>query len=419
MDTQRDNPPSDTGTTPVGVLVLGMVLLALSALPDAMVVPVMKQLLVDRYQVDPSAAHLFMSVNILGAFLAAGTIIRWTRRVSLASALCVASLLNAALLALMALPIGFLPTLGVRTIEGAADITVYALLFTMLSRIGSKETRGRRMGMAATCMMLGIAGGIGLGGVVGAQHAVATLWSGALVCVLVALCVFLGLRAGVAHTESALVDVTHTAMSRIRRLWPALLMMFADRGVGGLLAITVPLYLGGAMDLAPPAIGQLIGVAMLGMALGAWPAGRLVDRFGVLRTRLVGGVLYASGFALIPLSVESGGGLAWMVFAMTGLGGASLFASSLVLVCQRSSDSGAMGAYHAAGNLGFFAGPLIAAGTLRILGGVDPDANAFGSVLVGFALAHAVLGTIGLLGALRPGMRDAESDGVSHATQIA
>ncbi|MHC4974973.1 MAG: MFS transporter [Planctomycetota bacterium] len=399
------------------VVILGSILLFASALPDAMVVPVLKQLLMDRYDISPSAAHLFMSVNILGAFLAAGTIIRWTRRVPIAHALCVASLMNAALLALMALPIGFVATLVVRTIEGAADITVYALLFHVLSRTGGSTAQGRRMGMAATCMMLGIAGGIALGGVIGGTDAIMTLWAGSIVCLCVAGGAWFGLRRDSHRGGSALMDVSRTMGSNIRQLWPALVMMFGDRVVGGLLAITVPLYLASAMEYDPPMVGRMIGVAMLGLALGACPAGRVVDRIGVLRTRLLAGGIYAGGFALIPVSVASGSSMAWVVFLCTGLGGAALFASSLVLVCQRSSDSSAMGAYHAAGNLGFFVGPLVAATLLRGFGGTTPDARAFAYVLVGFAILHVVLGGIGLLGALRrtPG----EAADMGRATQLA
>ena len=50
-------------------LVAAMALLLLSALPDAMVAPVLRQLLVDRYGVSDGAAHMFMSVNLLGALV--------------------------------------------------------------------------------------------------------------------------------------------------------------------------------------------------------------------------------------------------------------------------------------------------------------------------------------------------------------
>ena len=46
-----------------------MVLLFLSALPDAMVVPVLHQLMVERYGVSAAAAHAFMCVNLLGALV--------------------------------------------------------------------------------------------------------------------------------------------------------------------------------------------------------------------------------------------------------------------------------------------------------------------------------------------------------------
>ena len=46
---------------------LGCLLLGLAAVPDAMVMPVLHDLSVDRFGVSEGAAHGFMAVNIIGA----------------------------------------------------------------------------------------------------------------------------------------------------------------------------------------------------------------------------------------------------------------------------------------------------------------------------------------------------------------
>ena len=46
------------------------ILLVLTALPDAMVVPLLKELLVGRYDVGPGDAHAFLSINLVGALCA-------------------------------------------------------------------------------------------------------------------------------------------------------------------------------------------------------------------------------------------------------------------------------------------------------------------------------------------------------------
>ena len=46
---------------------LVLLLILLSALPDAMLVPVLRDLLVERYGASAEAAQAFLAVNLLGA----------------------------------------------------------------------------------------------------------------------------------------------------------------------------------------------------------------------------------------------------------------------------------------------------------------------------------------------------------------
>lgn len=380
-------------------------LLFLSALPDAMVVPVLRQLLVERYGVSVGAAHAFMSVNLIGALAGIGLAGFLRRRCNLVNTITIAALANAALLAMMAVPIGFVPTLVLRCIEGAADLTVYAVLFAFIARAGSPATRGRRMGAAATAMMLGIAIGVGLGGIIGAQTAVLCLWAGAIACVIVAAAVGLTLRPHRDQgNERSSRSTTLERRGESRPIWRPLAMMFSDRFVAALLATTVPLYLASVTDFSPAAIGGFVGLAMLMTALGTWPAGRIADRIGSLRLRLIAGCIYAPGVALIPLAVS--GNLAIMIidFALIGLAGAALFASSLVAVCDSERGTAGMGAYHAAGNAGFLIGPLAAGAALSLLGGSEPGASVYLFVFGGFALIH---GTVTALTVFVAGYRGA------------
>ena len=367
-------------------------LLFLSALPDAMVVPVLRGLLVERYDVSVGAAHAFMSVNLIGALAGIGLAGFIRRRCTLVNSITIAALVNASLLAMMAVPIGFVPTLVLRCIEGAADLTVYAVLFAFIAQAGPSSKRGRRMGAAATAMMLGIASGLGLGGIIGAQTAVLCLWAGALACVIVAAAAGLTLRPNRAQRTE--LSSRHTAAEAgvdSRPIWRPLAMMFSDRFVAALLATTVPLYLASVTDMSPAAIGGLVGLAMLMTALGTWPAGRLADRVGPLRLRLIAGCIYAPGVALIPLAVSGNLAITIIDFVLIGLAGAALFASSLVAVCDSGRGAVGMGAYHAAGNAGFLVGPLAAGATLSLLGGTEPGASVYLFVFGAFALIHGAV----------------------------
>lgn len=103
-------------------------MLFLCARPDAMVVPVLRQLMVERYGVTIGAAHAFMWVNLVGAMVCVRFIKGWQHRLGDRGLLVAAAFVNGGLLAAMALPIGFGPTLALRALEGAADLRVYAVL---------------------------------------------------------------------------------------------------------------------------------------------------------------------------------------------------------------------------------------------------------------------------------------------------
>ncbi len=404
---QTDSTPDDAPNAAAGslTLVAAMALLLLSALPDAMVAPVLRQLLVDRYGVSDGAAHMFMSVNLLGALVGAGFAGMARRRLGLRWAIILAAGVNAILLAVMALPIGFVATLSLRMVEGAADLIVYAVLFAAVARIGAATTRGRRMGAAATAMLIGIAAGLGVGGVIGTVNPVLCLWAGAAACGIVATSagVVCRPRSTLAQPSQPATSSTGETSAANQPLWPALAMMFSDRAVGSILVTSVPLFLTSAVGLNSAQAGMLLGLAMLMTAMSAWPFGRLAERWGYTRLRVAGGVLYAGGLALIPAVVNTHVVLVMIDFALLGLGGGALFAASLMAVCASKRGALGMGAYHAAGNVGFMLGPLAAAIILTSLGGEHPDTRVYALVIAGFALLHAVVTTATTIAAIARG----------------
>ncbi|MFG0274947.1 MAG: MFS transporter [Phycisphaerales bacterium] len=369
-------------------------LLAIASLPDAMVVPVLKGLLVDRYSVSVGAAHWFLGVNILGGALAAIAMRRLGARAGGRSSIAIACLVNAAMLAAMAFPVGFGPTLLLRFFEGGADLFVFAALFHVVSQSGPADRRGRRLGCAATCMMLGIATGVGVGGGVGAVEPTLALWVGAGACLVGALVARLSLPQQTLQPPSPRGDAPVPPRGP---LWPAMAMHAADRGVGGLLATTLPLGLGVSLGYGPAATGLIVGVAMLGLALGVWPAGQVADRLGWRRVRIWSAAAHLAAMALLVPGASIGLAPATALAGLLGLAGAGLFASSLTLIGRHGP--GAMGAYHAAGSAGFLALPLVAALGLTLAGGALPGAGALAWAIGVAAAMHGLVSVASLLGA--------------------
>ncbi len=367
---------------------LGITIIFVTATPDAMVVPVLRDLVIERYGAPISAAHLFMTINLLGALAAVMLMRTLQRRASHARVVRIAALSNAALLALMALPIGLLPTLAVRFLEGAADLVVYAFVFSSLARSAPAPGKGARMGAAGCALMLGVAGGLAIGALIAQPWPPNVLLAGAAACAIGALLAS-GVRTPPGDAAPAYTQAREQQTARRTTLTPILPMMFADRAASGLLVTTVPLYLA-ARGLSPHAAGGMIGLAMLLMALGACPAGRLADRVNPLRLRLYASIIYAACLASIVLTPPLTTILT-PALAGTGLAGAVLFTSSLTLVARTETGAPGMGALHAAGNLGFFVGPTAAGLALALFAGPDPAADAFVPVVVIASLAYLTL----------------------------
>ena len=91
-----------------------LLLILLSAIPDTMAAPVVKELLVDRYGAPATSAQIFNGINLLGALAAVPLLWAARRTWGSRSVLIVASLVDGALLAVMALPLGISWTLALR-----------------------------------------------------------------------------------------------------------------------------------------------------------------------------------------------------------------------------------------------------------------------------------------------------------------
>lgn len=366
-------------------------------------VSVIKDLFVDRYGVSTPAAQVFLAVNLPGALLAVPLLSLLRRRVAPYKLLAVASMADALLLLCMWCDIGFGPTLALRAAEGVTDVVVFALLFDGVRRT-SGHSWGVGLGAASTALTLGLATGVIVGGIT-ARDAGATFVFpvAALACVIVAV-VALWRRGAVIASESAAPCAMTRKAPRMRvhipSMWPPLAMTFVDRSTGGVMTAVLPVVLGSYLGYSSAQRGWLIGLPLGLMALGATPAGWLVDQVGAFRVRLGGGLAYAGAMACIPLASEDSLGLA-VLLTVVGVSGAALLASSLVLVAGCSAGSAAMGGFRAAGDMGYFAGLGLAAALAASLGGADPGIANYASVIVIFAVAHFATNIVALLGVSR------------------
>jgi MFS family permease len=340
------------------VALLG-VLALLMLLPVTLPVTVLRALVHERFGVSELLTSLFMSINMIGAVLAAPIAGALADRFGRRRDWIVAALaLDAACLAALALPIPFATFMGVRFVEGCAHITALSLLLSLAAAASGEERRGRVMGMVGAGLTLGVAIGAPLGGVIGRADATAPLWVGSAVVIAAALLARVALvEMGAGEARPSLSAIL--AMLRQNPLLAApLAYSLVDRFTVGFFTTTFSLYLSRVHALSAPRIGFLIALFMLPFALLSYPFGRFAERHS--RVLLVAGGSFVYGVGTASLGFWPAAGLPWLM-GLLGIFAAVMFVPSLLLATDaapREIRGSVLGAFNAAGSLGFILGPL-------------------------------------------------------------
>ena len=357
--------------------------------PVTMPVAVLRGLVHDRFGVSELETSLFMSINMIGAALAAPVMGLLLDRLERRKPVIVwATLIDAALFWAMTEAPTFGALLSLRFVEGIAHIVALSALLALAgdSRLG----RGRAMGTAGTGITFGVGIGAPLGGVIGRTDPVAPLAAGAVVLLFVALAAAMLLPESAERRSRASFAEMVAAVRRHRALVVPLVFAFVDRFTTGFFTTTFSLYLRRVFELDPPRIGLLIALFMLPFSLLSYPAGRLADRWS--RTALMCGGSLVYGLATASLGWWSEG-LLPVLMVVLGTSAAVMFVPSLVMTADLSaSETRATGiaAFNAAGALGFIAGP--------VTGGWISQTVAAGATWVeGYRAAFVVAGVSELL----------------------
>lgn len=358
---QAQNTAGDSTAAYAGWRLIKLGALAmLVLLPVTLPVPVLRELVQDRFGVSVLLTSAFMSVNMVGAVLAAPlagmAADRFGRRPRFIGA---ALLVDALCFVLLTQEIPFVLFLLVRFFEGCAHIFALSLLLGIATGARPPPQRGWAMGITGAGLLLGVALGAPLGGFLGAENALRPLQFGAGISLAAALFAALWLRetAGENRPRPRWQEL-RAALLHNKILWLPLLFAFADRFTVGFFTTTFPLYLRGVHEFTPPQIGLLISVFMLPFALLSFPAGAVAQRFSRAWLLCGGSALYG----LLVMCIGFGSAASLMpLMLMCGCTAAVMFIPSLMMTTELTPESArttAMGAFNAAGSLGFIIGPL-------------------------------------------------------------
>jgi MFS family permease len=358
-------PPS---ALPIALLILGLML------PVTALVPVLQEVTGERYPgLTSFQKHLFMSVNMIGAFLFAPLAGLLSDRLGRRKVLIVVAFgINGLALLLMRAEWSYPVYLALRFMEGCAHITSLSLLLTLAIDVSrSSDRRGTVMGMTGAALTLGVAVGAPLGGFVG-QHAPLSvfLWGGALMIVLGVVALFV-LRELEGRDQPAPLRLLLQTVRQKKLLWVPYSFTFIDRLTVGFIISTMTLYLRNELGATPREIGMIMAFFLLPFSLLTYPSGRLSRRFDKLKMMIAGSLLY--GLLLIAMAHVPLEAVRWMMLG-GGVAAALMFAPSLVLVGDTAGSGDratCMAGFNTAGSLGFLLGPLFGGTAVTLLAAMD------------------------------------------------
>ena len=346
--------------TGAGGRLAGLSVLALAIMvPVTLPVPVLRELVQERFSVSEFLTSLFMSVNMVGGLIAAPLAGALADRLSRRRWLLVAALAADALcfFALTA-SVPFAAFLAIRFVEGCAHITALSVLLTLASHALPAARRGRAMGLVGGGMMLGIALGAPLGGMLGRGGALVPLQVGALILVAAAVAAIFAVREVTSHDERPGFRDIAAALRAHPAILVPLAFAFTDRFTVGFFTTTFALYLRRIYDLQSGEIGLLIAAFMIPFAVFSYPFGRLADHRSQIVLLCSGSVLYGIGTAAVGFVAPP---MLYGLMIATGIAAAVMFVPSMLMTIRLAPESiraTALGAFNAAGSLGFIAGPV-------------------------------------------------------------
>lgn len=344
-------------------------------LPATLLTPAIRPLFATFHPGAEGPMYAFMSLNMLGAILTTPLVARLVSSVGprvLGRWLMILAGIDAVLLLIVSLPIATGLVLLLRTFEGAAHLGASTLLLSRAAAYKPLVGAGRAMGMAGGAVMLAIAIGSGLGGLLVGVNPRLPFVAGAILSLAVSLGASSLYAAPLPEDMSPAEEFKRPSLRDLDVLAP-LSAAFIERFTVGLIIVTFALYATKAHGLTDRSIGLLYSMLLLPFALLMYPASRIGDR--IPRAALLGGGTLLYGGAIASLAIVPKDGLVLsMIFA--GVASSLMYGTVLcyaVTLAPTSARARMMALVNTAGALGMLLGPMVG-GILVALGrgGSDP-----------------------------------------------
>lgn len=369
--------------------------LFLIMLPVTMMVPVLKEIVSERFGAGTFSAHMYMSINMIGAILTAPiTASLADRAAHRKTVLLIALILNLATLTLMPLTDSFALFMTLRFFEGAFHVLAVSTIMATAADWADPQRKGRQMGMLGASLIFGTACGAPLGGRIGQTEPMMVFGLG-VVCVAIAMVVaFAVIRDAPGRARATKFAETIELLRTRRVLLIPYAFSFVDRFCVGVIVSSFVLFLGEAHGYSPAQRGGLLALFLFPFAILCYPAGRLADRYGRAVLMIAGNAAFGLVFAVYGIAPE-----AWLPALMlaSGVFSAAFFSPNLAMcgdLAPPHQRAAAFAGFNMAGSFGFLCGPLVGGVIHRIatpsLGSLQAYSLAFavaGFVVLGCAVA--------------------------------
>jgi MFS family permease len=340
------------------VLLASLVFMAMFNL--TLVSPVLPEFVKDRFDMTDLAIGLFTSAEMIAYIIFApiwGVLSdRRERRVPF---VIMGLGMSAVFFAIMPLINQFWLLVAVRFIQGAFTVAAWSLAMTMALDWAGEENRGRTMGVLGAGMMMGMALGAPMGGVLGERWVIEGPFYLAFVVFIMAFIVGL-LFIHEPETRRKKVKATVPLKEEVD-LWIPSAFGFVERFTAGFFITLFPVFLLEEFDFESGMRGMYLGIFFLPFAVFQYPFGRLTDRWGPLPFMIMGSIVYGVIMMLVtflqPVPLAVG-------MILLGTMAAGMLPASLVLVgafARPETHGRAMGLFNALGSVGFAAGLLLSA----------------------------------------------------------
>ncbi|NIP36220.1 MAG: MFS transporter [Thermoplasmata archaeon] len=340
------------------VLLASIVFMAMFNL--TLVSPVLPEFVKDRFEMTDLAIGLFTSAEMIAYIIFAPV---WgvlsDRRERRVPFVVMGLGMSAIFFVIMPLIDVFWLLVVVRFVQGAFTVAAWSLAMTMALDWAGEENRGRTMGVLGAGMMMGMALGAPMGGVLGERWTIeGPFYLAFVVFVMAFVSSLLFIREPISRRSKVRATVP---IKEEADLWIPGAFGFVERFTAGFFITLFPVFLLEEFDFGSGLRGMYLGIFFLPFAVFQYPFGRLTDRWGPLPFMVLGSIVYGAIMMVVtflqPVPLAAG-------MILLGTMAAGMLPASLVLVgafSRPETHGRAMGLFNALGSVGFAAGLLLSA----------------------------------------------------------